>query len=61
MAAKHLGNAGSHYGKLTRADAFDILDLLEAVVTALYGEHKTVNRIASKIVRNRGPLKRKGG
>ena len=61
MAAKHLGNAGSHHGELTRADAFDILDLLEAVVTALYGEHKTVNRLALKIVRNRGPLKRKAG
>ena len=61
MAAKHLGNAGSHHGGLTRAYAFDALDLLEAVVTALYGEHKNVNRLALKIVRNHGPRKRKAG
>jgi hypothetical protein len=61
MAAKHLGNAGSHSGSLMRRDAFDALDLLEAVVTALYGEQKNVSRLALKIVKNRGPLKRKSG
>lgn len=59
MAAKHLGNAGSHSGGLTRKDAFDALDLLEAIVTALYGEQKNVSRLALRIIKNRGPLKRK--
>lgn len=59
MAAKHLGNAGSHEGGLTRSDAFDAFDLLEAIVTALHGEQKKVIRLASRIVKNRGPLKRK--
>lgn len=59
MAAKHLGNAGSHRGRLIRRDAFDAFDLLEAIVTALYGEQKNVTRLALKIVKNRGPLKRK--
>lgn len=61
MAAKHLGNAGSHRGGITRRDAFDAFDLLEAIVNALYGEQKTVARLASKIVKNRGPLKRRKG
>lgn len=59
MAAKHLGNAGSHSDGLTRRDAFDAFDLLEAIVIALYGEQKNVTRLALKIVKNRGPLKRK--
>lgn len=59
MAAKHLGNAGSHSGGLTRSDAFDALDLLETIVTAIYGEQKNVSRLALRIVKNRGPLKRK--
>lgn len=58
MAIKHLGNAGSHSGGLTREDAFDALDLLEAVVTTLYGHQKKVNRLAQKIEKNKGPLKR---
>ena len=61
MAAKHLGNAGSHRGGLTRRDAFDAFDLLEAIVNALYGEQKNITRLALKIVKNRGPLKRKNG
>ena len=48
MAAKYLGNAGSHSGGLTRRDAFDAFDLLEAIVTALYGEQKNVARLALK-------------
>jgi hypothetical protein len=59
MAAKHLGNAGSHNRGLIRDDVFDALDLLEVVVMALYGEQKKVSRLALKISRNRGPLKRK--
>lgn len=59
MAIKHLGNAGSHSVGLTREDAFDALDLLEAIVTTLYGEQKKVNRLAHKIEKNKGPLKRK--
>lgn len=61
MAAKYLGNAGSHSGGLTRGEVFDAFDLLEAIVTALYGEQKKVTRLALKIVKNRGPLKRKNG
>lgn len=53
MAAKHLGNAGSHSGGLTRQDAFDAFDLLEAIVNALYGEQKNVTRLALKIVKSR--------
>lgn len=61
MAAKYLGNAGSHSGGRTRRDAFDAFDLLEAIVTALYGEQKNVTRLALKIKKNRGPFKRKNG
>ena len=61
MAAKHLGNAGSHNDGFTRRDAFDAVDLLEAIVVALYGEQKNVSRLALRIVKNRGPLKRKSG
>ncbi|TAJ76735.1 MAG: DUF4145 domain-containing protein [Gallionellaceae bacterium] len=59
MAVRHLGNAGSHSGGLTREDAFDALDLLEAIVITRYGNQKIVNRLAQKIEKNKGPLKRK--
>ena len=58
MAVKHLGNAGSHRGGLVREDVFDALDLLEAIVTTLYGQQKKINQLAQKIEKNKGPLKR---
>jgi Domain of unknown function (DUF4145) len=59
MAAKHLGNAGSHGSAVTRNDVFDALDLLGAIIEALYGEEKKIKNLAVKIVKNRGPLKHK--
>jgi hypothetical protein len=61
MSAKHLGNAGSHQHGLTRSDAFDAFDLLEAVIVAVYGEQRKVSRLAGKIMRTQGPLKRRAG
>ncbi len=61
MAVKHLGNAGSHTSGLDRNDVFDCFDLLDAVVTGLYSEQKRVVSLAGKIVKKRGPLKRKAG
>jgi hypothetical protein len=58
MAAKYLGNVGSHQRGLTRQDVFDAFDLLEAIVTAIYGKQKNVSTLAHEIVRNRGPAKR---
>lgn len=46
---------------LTREEVFDALELLEAVVMALYGEQKNVSSLASRIVKNRGPLKQQSG
>jgi hypothetical protein len=59
MAAKHLGNAGSHLSGLKKDDVFDCFDLLEAVVIGIYGDHKRVARLANRILKARGPVKRK--
>jgi hypothetical protein len=59
MAAKHLGNAGSHGRALSRNDVFDALDLLETITKTLFGGDKKVRHLASQIVKNSGPIKRK--
>lgn len=58
MAAKYLGNAGSHGNRVKRSDVFDAFDLLEAVIADQFGGRKAVTQLALKIVKSRGPLKR---
>lgn len=57
LAAKWLGNAGSH-ATLTRNDVFDALDMVEYVLDEVYTQRaKAVAKLAKKINKARGPAR----
>ncbi|MBI5279059.1 MAG: DUF4145 domain-containing protein [Burkholderiales bacterium] len=59
LAAKWLGNAGSHDGTSpTQADVRVMYDLLEHVLSEIYeGKTKKLKAIAKKVIRKKGPVK----
>ncbi len=60
LAAKWLGNDGTHEGMLSRADAVDALNLIEAVLLQLFDDSKKqLTALAKKINRRKGPARRR--
>jgi hypothetical protein len=59
MAAKHLGNAGSHSGEVVeRTDVFDGFDILERVLHDMYSTHEgELAKMVTQINKRKGPRK----
>ncbi|MGL4553892.1 MAG: DUF4145 domain-containing protein [Gemmataceae bacterium] len=56
LAVKHLGNAGSHPGEVSRDDVFDGLDILEYILTESYAKPQSeLAKIVQQINRRKGP------
>ncbi len=59
LAAKWLGNAGSHTDDLTQNDVCDALDILESVLDDLFVRHKArLKKLVAAINRKKGPAKK---
>jgi Domain of unknown function (DUF4145) len=59
LAAKWLGNAGSHSDDLTQDDVCDALDILESVLDELFVRHKArLKKLVAAINLKKGPAKR---
>lgn len=57
MAAKWLGNAGSHSGKeLTSDDVMDAYEIIEYILSEIYdGKSKKIKTLANKVNKSKGP------
>ncbi|HLX60299.1 MAG TPA: DUF4145 domain-containing protein [Planctomycetota bacterium] len=60
LAAKWIGNAGSHPGSITKDDAFDAFDLIEFALNEILGKQsKSIATLAKKVNKSRKPLSTK--
>lgn len=60
MAVKHLGNAGSHPGEVTREDVFDGFDIMERILDDLYSNNDSnLAKIVREINSRKKPRKKK--
>jgi hypothetical protein len=61
LALKYLGDAGSHPGKIVKAeDVFDSLDILERVLHETYTDHESLlAKTVNEIIQRKGPRRSK--
>jgi hypothetical protein len=56
LAAKWIGNEGSHNGEITRDDVFDAADLLEYVLEEVYAKRTvSLEKLSKTIIKKKGP------
>lgn len=56
LATKWIGNAGAHE-VVTRDDVFDMMDILERVLDALYGHAEVVAQLVKAVNNRKGPAR----
>lgn len=57
LATKWIGNAGAHGDEITRADVFDMFDILEAVLDQIYGHAETLSQLVREVNARKGPTR----